>query len=75
MISSSPIWYLHDETAFPEPNYYRPNRWLEGDGEDSVTLRSDYYIPFSKGPSTCIGNQYVSHASTYSCYFFFHLLT
>ncbi|KAJ5501594.1 Cytochrome P450 [Penicillium expansum] len=58
MISSSPIWYLHDETAFPEPYCYRPNRWLERDGEESATLRSNYYIPFSKGPSTCIGNHF-----------------
>ncbi|CDM28007.1 Cytochrome P450 [Penicillium roqueforti FM164] len=57
MISSSPIWYLHDETAFPEPYYYRPDRWLEKESEDSTVLRNDYYIPFSKGPSTCIGNQ------------------
>ena len=60
MISSSPIWYLHDDTAFPEPYYYRPDRWLEKDSEDSTALRNDYYIPFSKGPSTCIGNQYVA---------------
>lgn len=71
MISSSPIWYLHDETAFPEPHCYRPNRWLERDGENSVALLSDYYIPFSKGPSTCIGNQYVSLASMYSSYYSF----
>ncbi|KGO53238.1 Cytochrome P450 [Penicillium expansum] len=35
-----------------------PIWWLERDGEESATLRSNYYIPFSKGPSTCIGNHF-----------------
>ncbi|KAJ5319499.1 Cytochrome P450 [Penicillium brevicompactum] len=57
MVSSSPIWYLHEESAFPEPEKYRPGRWLECSKMEAVALRNDYYIPFSKGASTCIGNQ------------------
>lgn len=57
MISSSPIWYLHDEIAFPEPHKYRPSRWLSDDMSEAATLRNEYYIPFSKGPGTCVGVQ------------------
>lgn len=60
MISSSPIWYLRDETAFPDPERYRPGRWLEGENNDQLSiLRNEYYIPFSKGASSCVGIQYV----------------
>jgi cytochrome P450 len=57
MISSSPIWYLHDEIAFPEPQKYRPSRWLSDDVSEATTLRNEYYIPFSKGSGTCVGVQ------------------
>jgi cytochrome P450 len=57
MISSSPIWYLHDEIAFPDPHKYRPGRWLSDDISEAATLRNEYYIPFSKGPGTCVGVQ------------------
>ncbi|RAH64627.1 benzoate 4-monooxygenase cytochrome p450 [Aspergillus aculeatinus CBS 121060] len=58
MISSSPIWYLRDETAFPDPERYRPGRWLVQEKNDTTSRRDDYYIPFSKGASTCIGNHF-----------------
>ncbi|PWY70302.1 benzoate 4-monooxygenase cytochrome p450 [Aspergillus sclerotioniger CBS 115572] len=58
MISSSPIWYLRDEVAFPDPEKYKPARWLDKDPDGSTGLRDDYYIPFSKGASTCIGNHF-----------------
>ncbi|KAF5857405.1 hypothetical protein ETB97_005789 [Aspergillus alliaceus] len=55
MVSSSPIWYLRDEAAFPGPDRYRPSRWYANEDGQLAPLRDDYYIPFSKGPSTCIG--------------------
>ncbi|PYI01151.1 benzoate 4-monooxygenase cytochrome p450 [Aspergillus sclerotiicarbonarius CBS 121057] len=58
VISSSPIWYLRDEVAFPDPERYKPARWLQTDTDESTALRDDYYIPFSKGASTCIGNHF-----------------
>ncbi|KAE8384759.1 cytochrome P450 [Aspergillus alliaceus] len=51
----SPIWYLRDEATFPGPDRYRPNRWYANEDGQLAPLRDDYYIPFSKGPSTCIG--------------------
>lgn len=60
-VTSSPIWYLHDRHAFPNPTYYNPYRWLTADGtalnNEDRPLQDKYYIPFSKGPYTCIGAQ------------------
>ncbi|KAJ5907369.1 hypothetical protein N7495_000051 [Penicillium taxi] len=55
MVSSSPIWYLRDEDAFPEPDLYRPSRWLAKDQHAVAPLNKEYYIPFSRGPNVCIG--------------------
>ncbi|KAH8694304.1 cytochrome P450 [Talaromyces proteolyticus] len=55
MVCSSPIWYLRDENAFSDPDTYRPSRWLDDTSGQSTAQRDDYYIPFSKGSSTCIG--------------------
>lgn len=60
VLSSSPIWYLRDKTAFPNPEEYDPYRWLTPDGaslSDGLPLRDKYYIPFSKGSNVCIGAQ------------------
>lgn len=58
---TSPIWYLRDCEAFPDPYSYDPYRWLTAAGdavrEDSV--RDRFYIPFSKGSNICMGNKYV----------------
>ncbi|EXJ79940.1 hypothetical protein A1O3_08226 [Capronia epimyces CBS 606.96] len=59
-VTSSPIWYLRDQNAFPNPTYYNPYRWLTADGtalSDNQPLRDKYYIPFSKGANVCIGAQ------------------
>jgi len=42
-----------DTTVFPEPDEYRPERWLEG-GEKAKQMR-DAFIPFSTGARGCIG--------------------
>ncbi|KAH7129294.1 benzoate 4-monooxygenase cytochrome p450, partial [Dactylonectria macrodidyma] len=66
VLTSSPIWYLRDEEAFPEPELFDPYRWIETDGsgfrEDN--LRDQYYIPFSKGTNSCMG----VHFSYYELY-------
>ncbi|KAF4309936.1 cytochrome p450 [Botryosphaeria dothidea] len=67
VLSSSPIWYLRDKTAFPNPEEYDPYRWLTPDGaslSDGLPLRDKYYIPFSKGSNVCIG----AHFSYYELY-------
>ncbi|CAK7210551.1 hypothetical protein SEUCBS140593_000864 [Sporothrix eucalyptigena] len=51
VVTSSPIWYLRDTTAFPNPDEFNPYRWLTPDasGLRVDALRDKYYIPFSKG--------------------------
>ncbi|KAF7887599.1 hypothetical protein EAF00_009893 [Botryotinia globosa] len=57
VISSSPIWYLHDSVAFPRPKEFDPYRWLTADGQKirDDPLRDTFYIPFSKGVNICMG--------------------
>ncbi|KAH6880346.1 cytochrome P450 [Thelonectria olida] len=57
VLTSSPIWYLHDKTAFPNPELYDPYRWLTSDGQamSENALRDRFYIPFSRGANICMG--------------------
>lgn len=59
IISTSPIWYLRDPTAFPDPYKFDPFRWVTDDGTQPIpnSLRDRYYIPFSKGANVCIGSK------------------
>jgi cytochrome P450 len=66
MVSSSPIWYLRDETAFPDPDRFRPSRWLGRNNKDLATLQNEHYVPFSKGASSCVGIQYVTYLHVFS---------
>ncbi|KAL5399818.1 hypothetical protein PMIN02_000348 [Paraphaeosphaeria minitans] len=57
VLTSSPIWYLHDKTAFPKPRVFDPYRWLTADTHDMSDdgLRDRFYIPFSRGANVCLG--------------------
>ncbi|KAF4340442.1 cytochrome P450 monooxygenase [Fusarium beomiforme] len=57
VLASSPIWYLHDEKAYPNPKLYDPYRWLSEDGKvlTKDVLRDRFYIPFSRGANICLG--------------------
>ncbi|KAJ4247199.1 hypothetical protein NW762_013338 [Fusarium torreyae] len=57
VLTSSPIWYLHDKTAYLNPKHYDPYRWLTKDGKElsEDRLRDRFYIPFSRGANICLG--------------------
>ncbi|KAF5672011.1 cytochrome P450 monooxygenase [Fusarium heterosporum] len=57
ILTSSPIWYLHDKTAYPDPHLYDPYRWLTEDAKDlsEDQQRDRFYIPFSRGANICLG--------------------
>ena len=38
---------------FPEPSFYRPERWIEA-GKNGTRLEN-YLVPFSRGTRQCIG--------------------
>lgn len=49
---SVPTWSLHrNPELFPEPDVFRPERWLENDIENL----KKYVMPFSQGPRACLG--------------------
>lgn len=46
---------MHDKKYFPDPETFRPQRWLEK-REDGVQLER-YYVPFGRGTRMCVGQQ------------------
>jgi len=51
-----PIYTLHRDPRYfsPRPEEFWPDRWLTSE-EGNVILRKDAFIPFSSGPSNCVG--------------------
>lgn len=45
---------LFDKHVFPDPDLFRPERWLEGSAED-IKAREKGLISFSKGSRGCLG--------------------
>ncbi|KAH6660958.1 cytochrome P450 monooxygenase-like protein [Truncatella angustata] len=45
-----------DESLFPDPNEFRPERWLLPDGQPNHKLQK-FLIAFGKGSRSCIGEQ------------------
>jgi cytochrome P450 len=49
-------WVLHrDARFFPDPERFRPERWLDG---STSKLPKYAYIPFGGGPRICIGERF-----------------
>jgi cytochrome P450 len=49
-------WVLHrDPRHFPDPETFRPERWLDG---STAGLPKYAYIPFGGGPRVCIGERF-----------------
>lgn len=52
-VGMTPLLMHQDETLFPEPKVFRPERWLNGDGD---LVRIDQgFEPFSRGTRICLG--------------------
>lgn len=50
---------LHDETCYPEPDAFKPERWLENDDGSLPIAESkpQNYLVWGSGPHKCIGVQ------------------
>jgi len=48
---------LQDPRIFDEPETFKPERWLD---TDSASKLDKYFVPFSKGPRSCPGQEYVN---------------
>ncbi len=51
----SPWAMQHDRRYFPDPEAFRPERWLDG---STANLPKHVYVPFGGGPRVCVGNHF-----------------
>ncbi|KAJ6028402.1 Cytochrome P450 [Penicillium herquei] len=64
---SQDTYHMHtNETVFPDPEVYRPERWLGNPrGPDGVKKLSRYNVAFGRGARMCLGMQ-LAYAAMYS---------
>ncbi|KAJ0412945.1 cytochrome P450 [Aspergillus carlsbadensis] len=60
IVSSSLVSLHYKPTIFPEPERFKPERWL---GEARADL-VEWWNPFSRGPRSCLGRQIAWHELT-----------
>jgi cytochrome P450 len=51
VVTSCCYCYHFDPEIFPEPEEFRPERWLC----ENVSALESRYLPFSRGPRSCVG--------------------
>lgn len=49
---------LHDPSIYPEPEAFRPERWLDPKGLANTNPKN--YLVFGSGPHRCIGIEYAT---------------
>lgn len=54
-VLASPWAMHHDPRFFPDPEAFRPDRWLDGSTKE---LPKYAYMPFGGGPRICVGNHF-----------------
>lgn len=58
-IGTSAYSLHHNESVFPDPFVYRPERWIvdedKGVSADDVARAESAWVPFSAGPRACVG--------------------
>lgn len=54
-LSSTNYWVHMDETIFPDPATFSPERWLEAEREGFPLQK--YMVSFSKGSRQCVGQK------------------
>ncbi|KHO00985.1 Cytochrome P450 [Metarhizium album ARSEF 1941] len=57
----------HNETYHSDPFEYKPERWIADEGgstKESVELSRSAFIPFSRGPRSCVGKGFAYHQVT-----------
>ncbi|KAJ6443217.1 APS8 [Purpureocillium lavendulum] len=57
----------HNDKYFERPFDYRPDRWIVGSAvasKESVDLARSAFVPFSRGPRSCLGKGFAYHQVT-----------
>uniref|UniRef100_A0A6P4EB37 Probable cytochrome P450 4d21 n=1 Tax=Drosophila rhopaloa TaxID=1041015 RepID=A0A6P4EB37_DRORH len=52
-----PYYVLRDPEYFPDPQTFKPERWMDG---ENALLPNFAYIPFSAGPKNCMGQKFAN---------------
>ena len=60
----SPLYVQWDPVIFPEPDKFRPERWLAPGSQERL---DQYFCPFGRGPRICVG-QNLAYAELYTVF-------
>jgi enediyne biosynthesis protein E7 len=52
-----PYLIHRDPRWWPDPDSFRPERWLAGDGNPAPSRQRHAYLPFGSGPTMCLGHR------------------
>lgn len=55
IFSCTSIVLHRDPTVFPDPDAYRPERWIEAEKEGRKGELERFLVPFSRGTRMCVG--------------------
>ncbi|KAL1859770.1 hypothetical protein VTK73DRAFT_7447 [Phialemonium thermophilum] len=55
VVAVSPVTIQRNETLYPEPDRYNPDRWLDESNPQQISALKTFDIVFSQGPRACIG--------------------
>lgn len=55
-----PTWYFHrDDRSRPDADRFTPQRWLDDEGRENLSVEDWSSMPFSGGPGTCPARELV----------------
>lgn len=60
IVSMGVLFPMQHEDAFTDARVYNPDRWLS----NNAKALDKYFVPFSKGPRSCLGIKYENSVST-----------
>ena len=54
-VSMSSYWMHNDSSVFPEPEKFKPERWLCD--LERLKIMNNYFVPFARGSRNCLGQK------------------